>query len=417
MNTNTLINQKKYIDLDSTYRNRKLWPLSTDFVVDINAATRNTPANALDPILLAFPYEVNLTSALSTPTQIPLSVNSTGIKNFYRNSYIEIGGVFRLITSYNEITQIVTVTPAFGGPFPALTQYTIRKEEPFEGPQLTSANAPTTQTIFLNAGASAIDNYYNNFYVFLPNGSENPPVFTPPASYEYARIISYNGVTKEAQLATPLRVSPQAGVTYEILEFSRDNVVPLRYSGNQVIGNPTPYKIYLTSMTVPNRYILNGYGGRLQDYPYLYVSLYSANATTSTNAIYSNNNYSLQALFKVPVTSLFLSADQQFYNFRFSDMEQTISFKENDSLHFNILLPNGQIIEFEPNNKDSFFQDYIGIFPIECDPLEQVSVLFEITKLSQSKIEAESNMLVQGTSNKLLDQYHYSTPTQYYFKK
>jgi len=152
---------------------------------------------------------------------------------------------------------------------------------------------------------------YNIFYVFLPNGSKNPPIFTPPVSYEYARIISYNGITKEAQLATPLRVAPLAGITYEILEFSRDNVVPLRYSGNQVIGNPTPYKIYLTSMTVPNRYILNGYGGRLQDYPYLYVSLYSANATTSTNAIYSNNNYSLQALFKVPVTSLFLSADQQ----------------------------------------------------------------------------------------------------------
>ena len=417
MNTNSLINQKKYIDLDSTYRNRKLWPLSTDFVVDINAATRNTPANALDPILLAFPYEVNLTSALSTPTQIPLSVNSSSIKNFYRNSYIEIAGIFRLITSYNELTQIVTVTPAFGGPFPALTQYTIRKEEPFEGPLLTSANAPTTQTIFLNAGASAIDNYYNNFYVFLPNGSENPPVFTPPVSYEYARIISYNGITKEAQLATPLRVPPQAGVTYEILEFSRDNVVPLRYSGNQVIGNPAPYKIYLTSMTVPNRYILNGYGGRLQDYPYLYVSLYSANATTSTNAIYSNNNYSLQALFKVPISSLFLSADQQFFNFQFSNMEQTISFKENDSLHFNILLPNGQIVQFEPNNRDSFFQDYIGVFPIECDPLEQVSVLFEITELSQSKIESESNMLIQGTPNKLLDQYHYSTPTQYYFKK
>jgi hypothetical protein len=383
MNTNSLVNQKKYIDLDSTYRNRKLYKNPCDFVLDINAATRDTAPTALDPILLSFPYEANLTAALSTVTQIPLSVNASSIRNFYTGSYLEINGLFRLITFYDELTQIATVSPAFPAAYPALTNYTIRKAVPFEGPLTTGGLSPSATSIILNAASSPVDNFYVNFYVFLPG-------LTPPSSYQYSRILSYNGATKLATVAVPFTSAVPAGTTYEILEFTRDNVVPLRFNGNQVIGNPSPYEISLTNLIVPNRYVLNGYGGTLADYSHVYVSLYSANATTSTNAIFSNNNNSLQALFKVPISSLYLQANQQFYNFQFTNMNQTISFRENDSLHFTVSLPNGQVLAFEPINKDTYFQDYIGQFPIETDPLEQVTALFEIIKLPQSTVVAES---------------------------
>lgn len=386
MNTNTLINQKKYIDLDSTYRNRKLWPMPCDFVVDINAQTKDTPQTALDPIILSFPYEANLTSALSTVTEIPLSVKSSSIRNFYQNSYLEINGIFRLIISYDEVTQIATVSPAYPFVYPALTSYTIRKEKPFQGPLLTGGVAINNVTIVLDPTASSVDDFYVNYYVFLPGS-------LPPDSYQYSRILSYNGITKVATVASPFVSIVGAGVTYEILEFTRDNVVPLRFNGNQVINNPSPYQISLTSLIVPNRYVKNGYGGTLADYSYLLVSLYSDSAKTSTNNIFSNNNNSIQSLFKVPISSLYLQSNQQFYNFQFTNMVQTISFKENDTLRFTIRLPNGKVLEFEPINKDTYFQEKIGTFPIECDPLEQVNALFEIVKLPQNTIIKESQAL------------------------
>ena len=83
---------RRYLDIDSGRRNRFSYPKIGDFVVDVNGIYRNTPATALDPIVLAFPYETNLLSGGSTFTQIALSVAASNIVNFYRNSYIEIAG-------------------------------------------------------------------------------------------------------------------------------------------------------------------------------------------------------------------------------------------------------------------------------------------------------------------------------------
>jgi hypothetical protein len=83
---------KRYIHIDSGYRDRLTYPNIGDFVVETNAYTLNGPATAKDPILLAFPYESNQLSGGSTTTQITLSVTSSNILNFYRDSYLEING-------------------------------------------------------------------------------------------------------------------------------------------------------------------------------------------------------------------------------------------------------------------------------------------------------------------------------------
>lgn len=384
LNTNAINVGKKYFDIDSSFRNRKLYPNPCDFIMDINAPIRDSPITALDPILLAFPYETNLTSGGSTLTQIALSVSSSNIRNFYQGSYLEIAGEFRLIESYDAFTQVASIstTNPFSAAPPALTPYTIRKQPPFE-PKPTTFPVPpvvlttgiatgNTISVRLNAGASVIPNYYKNYYIFLPG-------LTPPETYQYARIDAYDSVTKIATLASPLTGVVPAGSMYEIFEFNRDNVVPLKYSGNQTINNPILLKISLVYVTIPNRYIKYGYGGLLSDYNYIYVALYSGSSQTSNYSLYSNNPYSSLALFKVPITFLRnVITQQSFLTLNFTGMIQTISFREKDTLHFSVFLPNGSILGFEPYNKDSYFNDKIGKFPIESDPLEQVTACFEI---------------------------------------
>jgi hypothetical protein len=75
---------RKYIDINSSYRNRLSYPFVGDFVIPTNGlSSRNTAQSAYDPVILAFPYEASLCSGLSTTTQIALNVLASTISNFY----------------------------------------------------------------------------------------------------------------------------------------------------------------------------------------------------------------------------------------------------------------------------------------------------------------------------------------------
>ena len=43
-------------------------------------------------------------------------------------------------------------------------------------------------------------------------------------------------------------------------------------------------------------------------------------------------------------------------------MTQNLSFKENDTLHITITLPNGDVLEFEPYNQYTYFQGFSSSF-------------------------------------------------------
>jgi hypothetical protein len=357
---------KRYIHIDSGYRDRLTYPNIGDFVVETNAYTLNGPATAKDPILLAFPYESNQLSGGSTTTQITLSVTSSNILNFYRDSYLEINGEFRKIIGYDNSSQIATVDIAFSVAPLALTLYSIRKELPAER-STTSNNATSLSQIYLGAGSSSVDNFYVNTFVFLPGGS-------PPTSYQWKRITAYDGTTKIATVSGIFSALVTAGTTYEILRFTRDNVVPLNYQGSNTFSNATCESVRLISLIVPNRNILNGYG-TLQNYSHVYVEIYSERGNTYSNPIISNAPAAKKALFQVPVT---FNPNTSWLTLQGSYMTQNLAFKENDTLHVKITLPTGQILQFEPFNQFTYFQGY-G-FPIESDPGTQVQLVLEVTR-------------------------------------
>ena len=357
---------KRYIHIDSSYRDRLTYPNIGDFVVETNAYTLNGPATAKDPILSAFPYESNQLSGGSTTTQIVLSVTSSNILNFYRGSYLEIGGEFRLITAYDGTSQIATVDTGFSVAPLALTLYSIRKELPAER-STTSNNATALNQIYIGATSSSIDNFYVNTYVYLPGGS-------PPTSFQWKRIIAYTGTTKLATVSGIFTSLVTAGTTYEILRFTRDNVVPLNYQGSNTFSNATCESVRLISLIVPNRNILNGYG-TLQNYSHVYVEIYSEKGNTYSNPIITNAPAARKALFQVPIT---FNPNTSWLTLQGSYMTQNLTFKENDTLHVRITLPTGQVLQFEPFNQFTYFQGY-G-FPIESDPGTQVQLVMEVTR-------------------------------------
>ena len=368
----------RYIDIDSTFRDRITYPKVGDFVIPVNGAVRNSPLTAFDPILLAFPYETDALSGGSTLTQMALSVLSSSIVNYYVGSVINIGSEFREIISYDNTTQIATVSPAFPVAYPALTPYYIRKQFPV--PFINGAYqdvlvvpTPTTTTVQLGAISSPVNNYYVNKYIFFPDPN--------PVNFVWRRITAYNGVTKVATLekalptAGPFAFPIAAGTPYQILDFSYDNCRPLVYNGTEVFSNEICEKVRLINLIVPNAKVKGGYGGTLQSYPFLYVSIYSEKGQTWNSPIESNNPTARKALFKVPVTFL---ANTTWLTLQGSFMTHNISFRENDTLHISIYLPTGDILDFYPNNQYTYFETYK--FPVIPDPGNQVQAVFEVVR-------------------------------------
>lgn len=357
---------KRYIHIDSSYRDRITYPKIGDFVIETNGTILNSPDIARDPVVGAFPYEANQLSGGSTTIQIALSVTSSNILNFYRDSFLEINGEFRKITGYDNTTQIATVASAFSAAPPALTKYTIRKEVPAER-NTTSALSSSKNKVFLNAAASNVNNYYVNTYLFIPGG-------TPPTSYQWKRITAYNGTTKEVTVAGAFSALIPAGTTYEILRFTRENIRPLNYQGSQTFSSSTCESLRLISLIVPNRNIKNGYG-TLQNYSHVYVTIYSDRAQSYSNPIISNAPAAQKALFQVPVT---FNPNTSWLTLQGSYMTQNLSFKENDTLHITITLPTGEVLDFEPYNQYTYFNGFN--FPIDSDPGTQVQIVLEVTR-------------------------------------
>ena len=368
----------RYIDIDSTFRDRITYPKVGDFVIPVNSVVKNSPLTAFDPILLSFPYETDALSGGSTLTQIALSVLSSNIVNYYVGSVINIGSEFREIISYDNTTQIAAVFPAFPIGYPALTPYYIRKQfpVPFNNgayQDVLTVATPTTTTVQLGAFASPVNNYYINKYIFFPDPN--------PVNFVWRRITTYNGVTKIATLekalptAGPFAFPIGAATPYQILDFSYDNCRPLVYNGTEIFNNELCEKVRLINLIVPNAKVKGGYGGTLQSYPYLYVSIYSEKGQTWNSPLESNNPVARKALFKVPVTFL---ANTTWLTLQGSFMTHNISFRENDTLHMTIYLPTGDILDFYPNNQYTYFESYK--FPVVPDPGNQVQAVFEVVR-------------------------------------
>ncbi len=124
----------KYIDIDSTYRNRVNYPNTSDFVIPINYAGRDsTSSSAIDPIIDAIPYGFlgGVTQSSGDATHIKLDSGESAIDNYYINSILDIipnGGTqqFVKIIAYDGTTKIATLeTPLASNPLASTYEETL----------------------------------------------------------------------------------------------------------------------------------------------------------------------------------------------------------------------------------------------------------------------------------------------------
>lgn len=210
----------KYLEIDSTYRNRNQYPLPSNFIVDISQSGRGDKLSARDPVSYASPIHYWNNSFLedaasyTTATSGNISVDNSyspsdlstlkitlaggdsfrQVYDFYVGAVFDVtnGGVAnvrRRITSYERInatTAIIKVDKAFDSSSFGTDGF-IQNPTP-----LATDTASSTIKMFIPAG-SDIDNYYVNYYIQLVN---SPGGLTPEA----IKIVNYDGTLRLATL-------------------------------------------------------------------------------------------------------------------------------------------------------------------------------------------------------------------------
>ena len=165
---------------------------------------------------------------------------------------------------------------------------------------------------------------------------------------------------------------PFVGNIAEILRFSYDNAYPFSYLGKD--REPSDYRIELLNLILPNITLDCGYGGRIAFYPYVYVKIANASASSGgvTNLILSNNPNSNSAIFRCPINDINQPERSPFIKIDGNGMYQFFKFTPYDNLQFQVFLPNGEIYK-------TVTQDFYS--PSEPNYEVQISALFSILKM------------------------------------
>ena len=221
-------NACKYLDLDSTYRDRNLYPNPNVYVIPLNYPSRNeNSASAIDPVSDSIPYtgsslpvgsNTTQSSVGLFPNQVALDANEPSIDNYYINSVLQLIQFytnFYTITGYNGTTKVATINGIIGG-----TVYT------------GSVGVDTSQSIFTAAlPASTIDDFYTGFWV----------VFTTQASgtgnlgiANAKQISSYVGSNQTITVSSPFANVVTAADQFYITNQLR------QYTGSVDTGTVTP---------------------------------------------------------------------------------------------------------------------------------------------------------------------------------
>lgn len=398
-----MIRTRKYLELDSTFRNRNQYPNPSDFVVPFQiSGSYNNCIEAFDPVCLSFPFEQNYNATLTSPntvTLIPFVSSSTD--NFYIQYFLGIINTtvsphtiqYSKIANYVGSTRIATVYGNYSVPVGTYS-YVIRKQLPADVSyntntetsaiqNMTSIVACTPTTIQLQPTSSAIADSYKGMTIRLFS-------FTVPMIEEYKTIQSYDETTHTVTVTRPFSNVFTNADYYEILPFSRDNLKPLQYQGSSN-HQAVCYSVRLVNIAIPfiirsytdatgnefdERAIINvANGGTIDQYPYFYVCLYSDIHKENMQSIISNNPNTNYAVFRVPVSSGDTPGPKKIMSqtsFTRCDMCPIIKFLPNDTFHMTVLLPNGEVLSFRQKDNGS---------PKEPNYKLQISALFEFTRL------------------------------------
>ena len=344
---------------------------------------------------------VGVTTAIFTdPTDLSLGLfyipNSVPADGFYKNYILrnETQKESVKILTYNGNNHIAGVDVSLLLSYNWLTSDTlsIRKKSPiFDG---TIDSTPTSIAKFiLPSTASKIPNEYVNNFIYFTTGANKGksyrvisytgiPVPCPPPQpfnpYGCPHPLCVPQIPYEITLDIPPPPSlppsiPMDNDEFEILQFTRDNVVPFTYTGSTVSQQQMVcYEVELINLVLPNLTLKTG--GRVAFYPYVYVELQNITGSSggNTNIIYSNNPNSVRRLFRAAIDDIPNPLISPFIKIDGDGMTQTIKFKPNDSFKFGVYLSDGTLFE-------TVYEDSYG--PAPANPLVQISAMFSMKRV------------------------------------
>lgn len=392
---------KKYLELDSSYRNRNQYPNPADFVVPYQiSGSYNDCVQAFDPVCLSTPSEEGAGATLLTPTTVQLiPLVSSSVDNFYINSYLGLVNTavipnqvqYAKITSYKGSTRAATVSGPYTLPL-GVYNYIIRKQLPADTP----VNTLTSTTGILSR--NLIVNFTSTVVTLQPTSSSEPNAYygmmlrlISSGVVESRRITEYDEKTNEVKVSPPFTSVFTPADYYEVLPFSYDNMRPLKYQGTTSMNQPVCYTIRLVHISIP--FVVRSYtdntgaefderavmdvasGGTIDQYPFFYVCLYSDIHKDNLQSMISNNPSSTNAVFRVPVSSGDTPGPKKIMSqttFTRCDMFPVIKFLPNDTFHMSVLLPNGEPLSFRQKDNQS---------PMEPNPKLQISAVFELVRM------------------------------------
>ncbi len=346
---------------------------------------------------LAAADRLGLTTSTGT-SSINLSATANADNDFFIGGTIRITsgiavGLERQIVGYVGATQLATFSPPF--PFIVLTGASYEITMPRQSRRIvkyvnSSGGVVSGGTTFvlLPSQESDIDQYYRGLYIVVGTDIRlitGYDVATDPITglvlSRTAKVVNaftipiVPGTPYEIRsgMVDPLFTSSIALQDYCILPFTSDNLVPFIYTGSlNTQPNLVCYDIELINLVLPNEILDSGRGGRIANYPYLYVEISNISAASgaTNNSIWSNNPNSTRSVFRCAVEDVSNPLTSPFIKLNGRGMTQTLKFQPNDDLRFAVRLPNGDL--FRTLEPESFG-------PNRPNPKIQISALFGLT--------------------------------------
>lgn len=453
----------KYLELDSTYRDRNRWPLVGEFDVLVSQSGKKDKYGAVDPVCLGQPDLCWTGNNLSTSGSGSINITFPGFdsdneyihtfhnpiaqtgSNYFAGLTITIGSTTRVIYSSEYIgsghTKITFLSPlyiptgtsvvlndstdtsilekytffvpsgssrdnAYAGQYlynetldestpienydndcrclrftSALSgwqdshNYCIRSEMPMVVCSVVSATQNSVSVNAVTGTLASQDNFYVGDFIRIRGAVYGTSSSSP--SGQSRRVVAYDSSSGKVTVSPPFTSAPTTGSwECEVLKFSYDNCVPFAYNGSLVSQQEmVSYEIRLLSLTLPNKILSSNNGGRLFNFPFVYVGLHNISSSSSggVNTIYSNNPHTSKVMFRASIDGNPDPFSSKFIRINGDQMTQIVKFKPNDNLHFSIILPGGGVFSTTVLDTSS---------PNPPDDEIQVSSLFSLRRLS-----------------------------------
>jgi len=355
------------VHIDSTYRDRTLYPLATDFVVPPKQNYYGDEIEYKNPVAILFP-NVHSGVGLIDPGALVIVggnystvigfpdfgafVATSAQQNLFGNCYFlvrhafgnyEVAPIGQCILNYPAANQTsLLFSSPLTVPSAAGDRWAIYRNLPYHYGNFQPGS--TSNHLKLDITAPSNDGELVGMWIMITD-MEFPP--SADILGQCSRIIAYDGVTKTATVSPPFASAPSAFVFYEVYKVIYESAGSLWYAN----GLKDPYATQprycsLTSLIMPNTILIQG--GSIDNFPYLIVTIANEGfSATSSTSITTNNFNEYKATYIVP---MYLQLNTQRFFVLSPSIKKKFLIDFNRPIRVSVLSPDGNPLIWSADN-------------------------------------------------------------------